>query len=388
MLLDVNTRVVLIDDDTSYKVQTTMKNERNAALDEYDSDSVTSDDALCELLGIQSLNDVNTDHCCESEVGDEDENELNDVHQPKKCQSVDDLIRVSDEFIAKFIQKYDVIEEYQTSNVCLLPLELRIPSSIMRRLTDELVWGNDSEKNLLGIDRTFETTKFMKDGTTYERSTLTRLENLNGHSGWYDLCNNYIRRCVSSVCGEEMILYKTKLNLKPPGGSGFAPHVDTPSLIVPFGTSGPQTFVTVMIAIDDMTTKNGCLRVAKGSTETRCPIIPPERDGNPDSNGRAGAIPIEDANAMNFEDLCCTAGSICIFDGWVPHRSGTNQSNFARRAVFLTYNPASEGDYYDLYYQRMKQLRNDWKVSLSCASSGVTGQQDPEIQALSTIPRI
>ena len=364
-----------------------MKSELKSALDEYDSESVASDDALCDLLGIQSLHDVTTEHCASDD--DCDENDRTDDHYPpKKCQSVNDLIHVSDDFITKFIQKYDVVAEYRTSNVCILPLELSIPASIMRRLTDELVWGHHSnEKNGLGIDRTFETTKFMKNGMIHGQSTLTRLENLNGHAGWYDLCNDYIRRCVSKVCGEEMILYKTKLNLKPPGGSGFAPHVDTPSLIVPFLSHGPQTFVTVMIAIDDMTTKNGCLRVVKSSAETRCPTVPPDKDGNPDSNGRAGAIPMEVANTMNFEDLCCTAGTICIFDGWVPHRSGTNQSNFARRAVFLTYNPTSEGDYYDLYYQRMKQMRHDWKASLSIASS-TKEQQDPEIEALSSIPRI
>ena len=364
-----------------------MKNQHNNdVLDEYDNNSVTSDDALCELLGIQSLNDFVAVDCEE-----EDENEWDELHPLRKCQSVDDLLRISDDFIAKSIRNFGVAEEYRTSNVCILPLELSIPSAIMRRLTDELVWGKDSEKHLLGIDRTFETTKCMKDGTTLEQSTLTRLENLNGHAGWFDLCNNYIRRCVSAVCGEEMLLYKTKLNLKPPSGSGFAPHVDTPSLTVPFGTDGPQHFVTVMIAIDDMTTKNGCLRVVKGSNgsslESHCPTIPPEKDGNPDSNGRAGAIPIDVADAMNFEDLSCTAGTICVFGGWVPHRSGMNRSNFSRRAVFLTYNPANEGDYYDLYYQRMKQLRNDWKVSLSL-SSVATEQQDPEIEALSTIPRI
>ena len=372
-----------------------MKNEHDAVLDENDDgDSVTSEDALCELLGIQSLNELATAHC-ESEGGiiKDENNVLNDIHLPLKCQSVDDLLRVSDDYIVEIIQKYEATAEYRISNVCKMPLELNIPSSIIRRLTDELVWGKDNEKNLLGIDRTFETTKYMKDGTIYERSTLTRLENLNGHAGWYDLCNNYIRRCVSTICGEEMILYKTKLNLKPPGGSGFAPHVDAPSLIVPFGTSGPQTFVTVMIAIDDMTAKNGCLRVVKGTTgsnssvESRCPIVPSEKNGNPDSNGRAGAIPIEVANVMNFEDLCCTSGTIYIFGGWVPHRSNTNRSNFARRAVFLTYNSMNEGDYYDLYYQRMKQLRNDWKVSLSSASRPI-GQQDPEIEALATIPRI
>lgn len=365
-----------------------MINDDIAGIDESDNDSVTSDDALCELLGIQSLHDLTSVHC-----EDEDETERNNAHQPKNCQSVADLVNVRDEFIIEVIQKYNATDEYLLSHVCVLPLELSVPSSIMRRLTDELVWGQDNEKNLLGIDRTYETISYMKDGVMMERSILTRLENLNGHAGWFDLCNNYIRRCVSIVCGEDMILYKTKLNLKPPGGSGFAPHVDTPSLVVPFGNGGPQNFVTVMIAIDDMTPKNGCLRVVKGGgagsrVGTPCPTIPPDKNGNPDSNGRAGAIPIEIANEMKFEDISCAAGAICIFAGWVPHRSGRNASSFARRAVFLTYNPTSEGDFYDLYYQRMKQLRNDWKASLTQVASGTVKGQDPEIEALLTIPRI
>ena len=374
----------------------TMDNDGNAVLDELDNDdSGTSEDALCELLGIKSLNDLATVHC--DEVDDEDDgNEWHDFHlTPRRCQSVADLLHVSEDFISKIMRKNDASDEYLLTNVCILPNELSIPSSLMRRLTDELVYGKHNEENLLGIDRTYETIEFSRDGMAEVRSTLTRLENLNGHAGWHDLCNKYIRRCVSTIYGEEMILYKTKLNLKPPGGSGFAPHVDTPSLIVPFGNGGPQDFVTVMIAIDDMTPKNGCLRVVKagdGSSNvgTQCPTVPPEKDGNPDSNGRAGAIPIEIANEMNFEDICCVAGTICIFGGWVPHRSGRNESSFARRAVFLTYNPTSEGDFYDLYYQRMKQLRNDWKSSSSllAAVTVTKAAQDPEIEALSTIPRI
>ena len=82
-----------------------------------------------------------------------------------------------------------------------------------------------------------------------ERRTLTRLENfVNYHSKWNDLVHKYLARCLSALMGEPMVLFKEKLNLKPPGGSGFAPHLDGPSLRVALGDTGPRTFVTVMVA--------------------------------------------------------------------------------------------------------------------------------------------
>jgi ectoine hydroxylase-related dioxygenase (phytanoyl-CoA dioxygenase family) len=187
-----------------------------------------------------------------------------------------------------------------------------------------------------------------------------------------------------------MVLYKEKLNLKPPGGSGFAPHLDTPSLRVALGGEGPQTFVTVMVAIDNMTTANGCLRICKGewSEQEHCTVIQPEEDGNPDAGGRAGAIPAETAHDLEFHDVECQGGDIVAFNGWAPHRSSANASPFPRRAVFLTYNPKSEGDFHDRYYERMEEIRNAWRSTVGLSAGGVTPDEKLEIDALATIPHI
>ena len=238
------------------------------------------------------------------------------------------------------------------------------------------------------------------------------MENLNAHPGWYQLGNDYLRRCVSAVVGQDMCLYKTKLNLKPAGGSGFAPHVDAPSLRAAFGAQGPQNFVTVMVAIDAMTVQNGCLRVADvlpaanndggkqqqpWNAET-VPLIAPDPDGNPDAGGRAGAIPLDvadDCASMHFRDLVCAEGGvITVFGGWTPHRSGLNRSFGPRRAVFFTYNPASEGDFHDLYYERMAQWRRAWRdkqqqqQQQQHQAQTATSEQDDDKDALATIPRI
>ena len=40
-----------------------------------------------------------------------------------------------------------------------------------------------------------------------------------------------------------------------------------------------------------------------------------------------------------------------LFSGHIPHRSANNCTDKARRAIFLTYNPASQGNHHDKYYE-------------------------------------
>ena len=389
-------------------------------------------------------------------------------------------------------------------SVFRFPTECSVQAKYMRRITDELIYSSDSSNIPLTTtttttssknknyhsDKTYETIQVMKrkkstttkhqtddDGndpavqqlcegrklnefgecyeedeenlhTTMEiehRRVLTRMERfVDTHPGWSELCHGYLPKLLSALVGEEMVLYKEKLNLKPPGTSGFAPHLDTPSLRVAassmgstadpsssssssstsesstsnvndvdntssVSSTGPRNFWTVMVAIDDMTTKNGCLRVVHGQwDENNCvPYIQPQeqpqlrkddRGGlnilNPDGDGRAGAIPTDyldeqqrqGSEALPFDDIVCKGGTVVAFNGWVPHRSSPNKSPFPRRAVFLTYNPKSEGDYHHLYYQRMDELRQAWRNQIGLRSSKQrTEDEKIEQQWLSTL---
>lgn len=206
--------------------------------------------------------------------------------------------------------------------------------------------------------------------------------------------------------GEPMVLFKEKLNLKPPGGSGFAPHLDTPSLRVALGDDGPKTFCTVMIAIDDMTASNGCLKVCKGpwSEDNHVEVDEPEeedrKNGNPDAEARRGAIPLNVADRHEYEDVIVKGGTIVAFNGWAPHRSAGNVSPFPRRAVFLTYNPVAEGDFHDMYYQKMNGMRSAYRKRMlnriintdMCTDDddeqNISIDERNELAALATIPRI
>uniref|UniRef100_A0A7S1ZJN9 Uncharacterized protein n=1 Tax=Ditylum brightwellii TaxID=49249 RepID=A0A7S1ZJN9_9STRA len=396
----------------------------NVVDDDDDTSSMnSSDEALCEMLGFSSLGDImateKTTESLSSNHNNDDQNTSSTFEQGSSVTSTSSpsecLYNIpsftSSEIKSALTQQQlnedsnkvfsleSLIKRYENESILVLPSEISIPSSTMRKLANELIYG----ENKYPSDKTYETIHYLSSSGSSEeiksRRVLTRLENfVSRHEGWYHLCHHTIPSILSTVLlqnedDDAYVLYKEKLNIKPPGGSGFAPHLDTPSLRLVFGQDGPQHFITVMVAIDDMTSENGCLRVVKGeyNSEQSAPlVIPPDENGNPDAEGRAGAMPLEVADTLMFEDILCKGGMIAIFNGWIPHRSAVNKTAFSRRAVFLTYNLKSEGCFRERYYTKMREWRSGWR-----ATRGVQGDADleemekmGEFDALKTIPRI
>lgn len=53
-------------------------------------------------------------------------------------------------------------------------------------------------------------------------------------------------------------------------------------------------------------------------------------------------------------DVNFTVGQLLIFTSYLAHRSEANHSNTDRKAVYATYNLASEGDNHKTYYEHRK----------------------------------
>ncbi|KAL0480953.1 hypothetical protein AKO1_013613 [Acrasis kona] len=166
---------------------------------------------------------------------------------------------------------------------------------------------------------------------------MCRSENfVNFHENMRNLAMNSILNVVSQLFGEKAVLFKEKINYKLPGGAGFAAHQDSPAYI------GLATdHISVMVAIDEATVENGCLQV--------CP-------GQWDSNSNvpltsSGIITPEAEKAMVYQYVPCRPGDVLFFGGYTPHRSTANNSKSSRRAMFLTYNPESQGQHHAAYYQ-------------------------------------
>jgi hypothetical protein len=271
-----------------------------------------------------------------------------EVPPPPEQQSIDELsTTVPQSHFTQLSEAYATAGIVELSTPSLKPF---FPSaSTMRLITNEIHYA--------------ENPAILRTNETVATSVLTRLENfVPHHDTWKSVCGT--NGALSVVLGEVFNtppwpLYKEKLNLKPPGGKGFAPHLDAPSLQQ---TGLADDFVTVMIAIDDMTSMNGCLEVVKGEwNENNCVKCEVPEGNNPDGNGRLGAIHATALPTLTWEKIPCDAGSVYLFSGYIPHRSNYNYSLLSRRAVFLTYNNPKYGEQRSNYYNAMQDLRDEYR---------------------------
>jgi hypothetical protein len=163
---------------------------------------------------------------------------------------------------------------------------------------------------------------------------LCRSENfVPYHDGLRELLTRgAVPEVASALLGERAVLYKEKVNYKAPGGAGYSPHQDAPAYPM------IDTHVSTMIAVDEADASNGCLEVVSGAHRERLPV---------DERGCLTAATIA---RFTWEPLPVAAGATLWFHSLTPHRSGPNPSNRPRRALYPTYNAASEGDLRAAYY--------------------------------------
>jgi len=163
---------------------------------------------------------------------------------------------------------------------------------------------------------------------------ITRAENLvPNHNGFRVLASSGpLIDAVGRLFGEQALLYKEKVNFKQPGGAGFAPHQDATAY------KFADDHITVMLAIDEATTDNGCLEMAAGQHHN---LLPTDGDG---------CIEPAIAASLLWEPVELESGELLAFSSRTPHRSAPNTSPRQRRALFLTFNRRSAGDHRTAYY--------------------------------------
>jgi hypothetical protein len=146
---------------------------------------------------------------------------------------------------------------------------------------------------------------------------------------------------ASAVYGEPACLFKDKLIFKPPGAAGYALHQDYISW-----DSFPESFITVIVAIDSATANNGATEVFPGYHKLGC-MSP--RDG------MYHELSTAQVDLPKGVTLDLDPGDIAMFSGFTPHRSGPNHSDQWRRMAYLSYNASSDGgEQRDRHYAEFK----------------------------------
>lgn len=171
--------------------------------------------------------------------------------------------------------------------------------------------------------------KYFERGT--EARQLCRVEDFVPYHAGFEalLCGAPLMALLAQLMGQPACLFKEKINFKLPGGAGFTAHQDAPA----FDTFGHRYHITVLIAVDPQTRENGGLEFSDPVDEGT--LLPQRSDKSV----------AEDTEAtLAWHPLDLAPGSVAFFDSYIPHRSGPNVSDAARRGLYVTYNRAAEGD--------------------------------------------
>ncbi len=134
---------------------------------------------------------------------------------------------------------------------------------------------------------------------------------------------------VGALYGEPACLFKDKLIFKPPGAQGYGLHQDYISW-----ASFPESFTTVIVAIDQADASNGATEVFPGYHQQGC-LTP--RDG------MYHELPPDLVDLNKGVVLELAPGDVAIFSGFTPHRSAPNLAKSPRRLLYLSYNAESDG---------------------------------------------
>lgn len=193
---------------------------------------------------------------------------------------------------------------------------------------------------------------------------LRRLEQFTKHSTFFMNLDKKILSLLLGVTDEEYILFKDKINLKPPGGEGFYAHYDGVFKFDKFGKECngwyeyADSFINVLVALDDFTIENGPLEVANvhlGGFEDM--LANTKQDGSPDLRD-------EVALKCNFKPVIISRGGVVVFSNLCPHRSAPNISQKSRTSLYMTYHKTSFGDNYENYFLDKESSSNRFKSLL------------------------
>ncbi len=166
-----------------------------------------------------------------------------------------------------------------------------------------------------------------------DKRILSRVENIEPfHQGFSALfLGGEIQRIASQLFDDEAVLFKDKINFKMSGGGGFRAHQDVQAGWNRYA----KLHITALVSIDAATIDNGCLEIASACH-------------NKGLIGEAWKPLAEDA--LDYTSLTTDSGDAVFFDSFTPHRSKPNLTNKKRRALYVTYNAAVEGDHRRQYY--------------------------------------
>ncbi|WP_421763406.1 phytanoyl-CoA dioxygenase family protein [Ekhidna sp.] len=193
-------------------------------------------------------------------------------------------------------------------------------------------------------------------------SNLSRIENFvpyHARLGQLFLSQE-ITDFIGGLMGELPVLYKDRINFKPPGGGAHSAHQDGvayESGAMEAFEEGSIPYISILVSVDKATRANGCFEVVNNWNIDKLEILPMETPDPEHPNFSKISQKVEDS--LEWIPIETEPGDVILFTERLPHRSAKNDSSYGRRILYGVYNPLSQGDKRELYYSNKRKNLND-----------------------------
>lgn len=165
---------------------------------------------------------------------------------------------------------------------------------------------------------------------------ISRVENFIKYDYEFkEFLDSRINTIVEQIVGHKPVLFKDKINFKLKGGKSFSPHQDQPA----WSDFPPSMFYTVSLFPDNHTIDNGCLQFAGGWNSNKKNLIPSA---------------LLESDIIDWFYLEPHTSDLLLFNSYIPHKSGPNNTLYPRQTFFFTYNNSEDGDFLEEYYNQKR----------------------------------
>ena len=149
----------------------------------------------------------------------------------------------------------------------------------------------------------------------------------------FDLCSNQsILNKISSIYGQDIILWRSHIFLKEKGAAEVPWHQDRD-----YWPLEPIINISAWLAIDEATTRNSCVQVIPGSHKRIIPHIPVPNKKDAISEFEKKADPEELTKEKAPVNMELKPGEFFIFNNLTLHRSAPNLSDDPRMGIAIRF---------------------------------------------------
>jgi len=191
---------------------------------------------------------------------------------------------------------------------------------------------------------------------------VRRIEKFYNKGHYLNLINKKFVKLIKDILNLNVLIFKDKFNLKPPGGEGFKAHFDGVFIF-----TDPQkkikrgwyeygdNFINILLAIDNCNVENGTIELAKSENESFHDLIKKTK------NEEFAELLDKVEKRYFFEKIILNVGDLVIFKNTCPHKSSINNSDKPRRILYYTYLDEKFGNQYENYFFDKKVSKNTIK---------------------------